>query len=145
MSGQFSFSSVEDFLRKAKDAKAKQRPEVEERIRDYLDDPHMIGVPPAVADDIMKLMEQYGDEALRQIGLYCLGKWFAVHVGVTEDLVKNEQIPAAMSSSMDASRIGSAIALLETIGSFGGDDGWKAMLHESLVTAVNDAMNQQGE
>lgn len=141
----FSFSSVEDFLRKTREAKTKQRPEVEERISEYLDDPHMVGVSPEMADAIDTLLEKYGDEALRQVGLFCLGKWFAVHTGVVEDLVKMERIPAAMSSIMDATRISDAIALLESVGSFGGDDEWKKMLQETLVNAVNDAMNQRNK
>lgn len=141
----FSFSSVEDFLKKAKDAKVKQRPEVEQRVRDYLDDPHLIGVAPEMADLINSLMERYGDESLRQIGLFCLGKWFAVHGGVIEELTQNEQMPAAFAATMDATRISDAIALLETVGSFGGDSDWKQMLYQSLVSTVNDAMNQHGE
>lgn len=145
LSTPFSFSSVEDFLRKARDAKLNQRPEVEEHFRACLDDPYAVGVPPELADQILALMEKYGDEPLRQIGMYCLGKWFEVHAGVAEDLVQTEQIPGALSASMDAARIGDAMALVQTIGSFGGDEGWKKMLHESLVTAVNDAMNQHGD
>lgn len=118
---------------------------MEERISEYLDDPHMVGVSPEMADAIDTLLEKYGDEALRQVGLFCLGKWFAVHTGVVEDLVKMERIPAAMSSIMDATRISDAIALLESVGSFGGDDDWKKMLQETLVNAVNDAMNQRNK
>ena len=139
----FSFSSVDEFLRKTKEAKTKQRPEVEERISEYLDDPHTIGVAPEMANSLEVLLEKYGDEAYRQVALFCLGKWFAIHTGVVEDLVKNEHIPAAMSSLMDATRISDAIALLEAIGSFGGDDSWKQMLQATLVIAVNDAMNQR--
>ncbi len=141
----FSFSSVEDFLRKTRDAKTKQRPEIDERVRDYLEDPHLVGVAPVIADMLDDMLHKYGDESIRQIALFCLGKWFSIHAGVIEDLVKNEQVPAAMSSSMDAARISDAIALLESVGSFGGDDDWKKMLHETLVSAVNDAMNQKGE
>ncbi len=141
----FSFSSVEDFLRKTRDAKTKQRPEIDERVRDYLEDPHLVGVAPVIADMLDDMLHKYGDESIRQIALFCLGKWFSIHAGVIEDLVKNEQVPAAMSSSMDAARISDAIALHESVGSFGGDDDWKKMLHETLVSAVNDAMNQKGE
>jgi hypothetical protein len=139
----FSFSSVEDFLRKTRDAKTKQRPEIDERVRDYLEDPHLVGVAPSIADMLDDLLRKYGDESIRQIALFCLGKWFSIHAGVIEDLVKNEEVPAAMSASMDAARISDAIALLESVGSFGGDGDWKKMLHETLVSAVNDAMNQQ--
>lgn len=138
----FSFSSVGDFLRKAKDAKIKQRPEIEERVSEYLDDPYLVGVAPEMADQIEKLIVTHGDEALRQIGLFCLGKWFAVHTGVVQELVSNEETSAALSSTMDATRISDAIALLESVGSFGGSDSWRKMLHETLVSAVNDAMNQ---
>jgi len=139
----FSFSSVEDFLRKTKEAKAKQRPAIEEHVRDYLDDPYMVGVSPDLADTITDLVETHGDEALRQIALFCLGKWFEVHTGVVQQYVENEDVPKALASIMDATRISDSIALLESVGSFSGDDDWRQMLHESLVSAVNDAMNQQ--
>lgn len=116
---------------------------MEEHVRDYLDDPYMVGVEPAMADTIGQLVETYGDEALRQIALFCLGKWFAVHSGIVEQFVENDQINKAMASIMDATRISDAIALLESVGSFGGDEHWRQMLHESVVGAVNDAMNQQ--
>lgn len=118
---------------------------MEQRVHDYLDDPYVIGVSPELADQIEAMLVQYGDEALRQIGLFCLGKWFAVHTGIIEELSKTERFAAAMSATMDATRITDAIALLESVGSFGGEDDWKAMLHETFVGAVNDAMNEMGE
>ena len=141
----FSFSSVQDFLKKAQDAKAKQRPEITERIDDYLEDPHMVGVSPDMADMFDQLLATYGDESLRQIALFCLGKWFTIHAGVVGDLVKNDRTEAALSATMDSTRISDAIALLEHVGSFGGSDDWRAMLRESLVSAVNDALNEHGD
>lgn len=102
----------------------------------------MVGVSPDMADSIGDLVETYGDEALRQIALFCLGKWFAVHGGIVEQYVENQDTSKAIASVMDATRISDAIALLESVGSFGGDEDWRQMLHESVVSAVNDAMNQ---
>lgn len=141
----FSFSSVEEFLKKAKAAKAKQRPEIAESISNYLEDPHMVGVSPEMADMLDKLLLSYGDESIRQVALFCLGKWFAIHTGVVNDLVKNNRVEAALSATMDCTRISDAIALLENVGSFGGADEWREMLRETLVSAVNDALNEHGK
>ena len=85
MSSQFS--SVEDFLRKAREAKTSQRPDVEEFITDHFEDPHLIAIPPDLGETVVNLTEKYGDEALRQIALFSMGKWFAVHTTYIEELM----------------------------------------------------------
>lgn len=108
-------------------------------MHDYLDDPHLVGVSPELAGLFEKCLETYGDEALRQIALFCLGKWFAIHTEVIEQFVATQEIPSIVSASMDAARISDAITLIETVGSFGGDDSWKQMLHRTIVDAVKEA------
>lgn len=140
-----SFSSVEDFLRKAREAKTSQRPDVEEFITDHFEDPHLIAIPPEMGETISGLTEKYGDEALRQIALFAMGKWFAIHTSYIEELMANENHHAALSTTMDATRISQCITILETVGSFGGSDEWREMVRELAIGAVNDAFNQQGD
>lgn len=143
----FSFNSVDDFLRKAGEAKSEQRAEAHSWAQDFLNDPHTIGVPVEMADTIGVLIERYGDEALRQIALFCLGKWYGVHAGVIEEMISTEDTAASIAGAMDAARLSSAIQLLETVGSFGGDEDWREMLRESIADEIdehNARMNNGG-
>jgi hypothetical protein len=109
----FSFNSVDDFLRKAREAKSEKHDEMHEYVQDFINDPSMVGVPVEMADDIGKLMEKYGDESLRQIALFTLGKWYGVHVGVVQEMVATEDFGSAIAASMDAAKINTAIQTLE--------------------------------
>lgn len=140
-----SFTNVDDFLRKAREAKTSQRPEVEEFINDHFEDPHLVAIPPVLGDQITELVETYGDEALRQLALFCMGKWFGIHTGCIEELMANENHHAALSTTMDTSRISQCITTLETVSSFHGGDAWRAMMKNFAIGAVNDALNQRGD
>lgn len=140
-----SFTSVDDFLRKAREAKTSQRPDVEEFINDHFEDPHLIAIPPVLGDQITELVGTYGDEALRQLALFCMGKWFGIHTAYIEELMANENHHAALSTTMDATRISQCITILETVSSFGGSDEWRAMVRDLAIGAVNDAFNQRGD
>jgi len=142
----FSFDSVDDFLRKAGEAKRDQRAEANAWAQDFLNDPHAIGVPVDLADAIGILLEKYGDEPLRQIALFCMGKWYAIHAGVIQEMIKMEDTAASIAGAMDAARVSGAIQLLETVGSFGGDDSWRDMLKESIVSEVDEyKAREQGD
>lgn len=144
----FSFDSVNDFIGKVKEARAKRekdREPIHEAIGDQIDDPRLIGVPPAVADQVYELVQDFGDEALRQIALFALGRWYAVHTSVVEDLLEKKHTLAALSATLDGGRISNAIELLEAVGSFGGDDDWRAMLKEKLTEAVDEALDRSGK
>jgi hypothetical protein len=134
----FSFNSVDDFLRKASEAKSEQRAEANAWAQDFLNDPHTIGVPVEMADTIGALLEKHGDEPLRQIALFCLGKWYGIHTGVIQEMIVMEDTAASIAGAMDAARISGAIQLLESVGSFGGDDSWREMLKESIVSEVDE-------
>ena len=109
-----------------------------EWVQDFVNDPSMVGVPVEMANTIGQLMEKYGDEALRQIVLFSLGKWYGVHVGVVQEMVATEDFGSSIAAAMDAARINTAIQTLENVGSFGGDDDWRAMLRESIVSEVDE-------
>jgi hypothetical protein len=134
----FSFDSVDDFLRKASEAKAQQREGFEGWADDLLSDKQTVGVPIDMADAIGDLVKSYGDEALRQIALFALGKWYAIHTGVIQEMVVNEDNCGTVAAAMDAARISSAVQLIEGLGSFGGDDHWRDMLKETLLSEVDE-------
>ena len=116
-----------------------------EWVQDFVNDPAMVGVPVELADTIGTLLEAYGDEALRQIALFALGKWYGVHVGVVQEMVSTEDFGSAIAASMDAARINTSIQTLETVGSFGGDDDWRKMLGETIVSEVDEHRARQGD
>lgn len=134
----FSFNSVDDFLRKAQEAKSEKRDEMHEYVQDFINDPSMVGVPIELAETIGQLMETYGDECLRQVALFTLGKWYGVHVGVVQEMVATEDYASAIAASMDAAKVNTAIQTLEAVGSFGGDDDWRNMLSDSIVSEVDE-------
>lgn len=139
-----SFSSVDDFLRKAREAKADFRPEVKEAIDEHFEDPHLVSVPPELADTFDSLLERYGDESLRQISLFAMSKWFELHTAHIEALLAQENVQAAIAMTMDATKISQTIAMLEMVGSFGGDDDWREMAKQAAIGLVNDSLNKQG-
>ncbi len=141
----FSFNSVDDFLRKAQEAKTEKREEMHEYVQDFVNDPSMVGVPVEMADTIGQLIERYGDECLRQIALFTLGKWYGVHVGVVQEMVATEDFGSAIAASMDAAKINTAIQTLEGVGSFGGDDDWRKMLGDSIVSEVDEHRARHGD
>mgnify|MGYP001202976038 CR=1 FL=1 len=138
------FDSVNEFLRKARQAKNAQRPEVEECLAETFEDPHVIAVPPELGEMIEDLTESYGDEALRQIALFCMGKWFGIHTAYIEDLVNTESMHEVVSTTMDAAKISQCVTMLELVSSFSGVENWREMVKELAVGAVNDALNQRG-
>lgn len=105
----------------------------------HFDDPHLISVPPKFGKTLQHLTENFGDEALRQIALFALGKWFSIHTSVVEDLVTQGETHAALSTTMDATRISQCISILECVGSFSGSDDWREMVRVFAVEAVADA------
>jgi hypothetical protein len=136
------FSTVDDFLRKAEAAKTPKREAIADGLHDHLMDPGTVAVPPALHDVIESYVHRYGDEAYRQIGLYALGKWFAMHTKLVEEFLANDQIHEACACIMDASRISSAMHLLTDLGSFGGDDDWREMVEETMSQAILEDMEE---
>lgn len=140
-----SFDTVDDFLRKTREAKRKQRPDLESLVEETFEDPHVVAITPDLGDQILHLTEVYGDEALRQIALFALGKWFTYHNAMVEELVGSDKIQAALSTTADATRIGQCITALENIGSFGGSDDWIAMVKELAFGTVCDEFNRRAD
>jgi hypothetical protein len=132
----FTFSTAEAFLREAAAAKQNKRDAISASIAPHLADHGTVGIPPQLHQGIDKLLERYGDEAYRQVALYCLGKWFEAHTEAAEDLFATGQMPEAVACMMDATRISDSLHLVCEVGSLGGDQDWKIMLEEELSQVI---------
>jgi len=130
------FQSVDDFLRKAMGAKSGDRQIIEEEIGTQLDDPDLVGIPQDMVAAIDEAVEKYGDEALRHITLFCLGKWMGIHQEVLDQHVELDSTHAAVLTASDLTTLSNAARLLASVGSFGGDEEWRAMLKELTVRSV---------
>lgn len=117
---------------------------MEQFVSEQFEDPHLIAVPPDFAGIVEEYIERYGDEALRQIALFCMGKWFAIHTAYADELAKNENpLSTVVATTVDATHISQAINMLEDVGSFSGTDEWNAMIKELAIGVVNDELNKQ--
>lgn len=117
---------------------------MEQFVSEQFEDPRLIAVPPDFAGIVEEYIERYGDEALRQIALFCMGKWFAIHTAYADELAKNENpLSTVVATTVDATHISQAINMLEDVGSFSGTDEWNAMIKELAIGVVNDELNKQ--
>lgn len=137
------FQSVDDFLRKAMGAKSGDRQIIEEEVGMQLDDPDLVGIPEDMVDAIDDAVEKYGDEALRHIALFCLGKWMGIHQEVLEQHVELDSTEAAVLTASDLTTLSNAGRLLASVGSFGGDEEWRAMLKEFTVQSVLEQCEEE--
>lgn len=138
------FSSVNDFLRKASSAKNNERQAIEEGLSPLIEDPALIGVPPEMADCIEHFVGDHGDEALRQIGLFCIGKWMKLHAVMVDEHGNNEDWPEALHVMNDASKLSTAMQIIEQVGSFGGDDSWRKMLRGFVSQSILEKLEEDG-
>ena len=136
------FSSVDDFLRQATAAKDGKRQAIGASISPGLQDQGLVGIPPELASTIEDMLQSYGDETYRQIALFCLGKWFELHIGMFEELI-GEEPSMACSCLMDATRIADSLHLLSEINSIGGDKGWRTMLEQTLSQHILEELEEE--
>ena len=136
------FSTVEDFLKQAVAAKNGKREAIGQAISPGLQDHGTVGIPPKLAATIEAMLQKYGDESYRQIALFCLGKWFELHIGMFEELI-GEEPSMACSCLMDATRIADSLHLLGEINSIGGDGGWKPMLEQTLSQHILEQLEEE--
>jgi hypothetical protein len=138
------FSSVNDFLKKATSAKSQDRQLIDDELDPFLSDPATIGVTPELSEDIDSLKTKYGDEAFRQIGIFCLGKWLEIHEEILQQHIQTETMDAALLTMNDISKLTLAIQTLEGIGSFGGDEDWKRMLKDIVGQTLLERLEEDG-
>lgn len=138
------FSSVDDFLKKASSVKKEERQIINDQLDPFLSDPCTVGITPSLSAHISELKDKYGDEALKQIGIFCLGKWLETH----EDILQQHAIMGAMDEALltmnDISLIAHCVATLEGIGSFEGDEDWRKMLKEIVGQSVLEKLEEDG-
>jgi hypothetical protein len=138
------FSSVNDFLTKASSAKNQERQLIDDELDPYLSDPATVGITPDLSEAIDALKEKYGDEAFKQIGIFCLGKWLEVHEEVLHQHIQTERMDGALMTMNDISRLTLAIQTLEGIGSFGGDEDWRKMLKGIVGQSLLEKLEEDG-
>lgn len=140
----FPSDSVNDFLRKARGAKEYQRQIVDDELEPLLTDPSTYAVPPAVGKMIEDALEEWGDEALKQIGMVVIGKWLDVHNGLLQEHVDSQDFSAALLTMSDATKITTALRTLGDIGSFSGDEDYCASVRQQINQAVLEGIEEQG-
>lgn len=123
-------------------AKHGKRLAIAASVNDHLSDPGTVGLPPAIAKIVENLVEEFGDEAYRQLALFSLGKWFEHHIRAIDDLFQSDQVEGGCSALMDATRISDALHLLCELGSFSGDEEWKEMLNSEISQAILEKMEE---
>ena len=138
------FQSVGDFLRKATRAKNDYRQRISEEIAPTLEDPDTVGIPPELLESIDELMVSHGDEAIRQTALFCLARWMQIHGEWLEQHQLTETMDAALLTVADETRLCVAMEMISNIGSFGGDDSWRAMLNKTLTQEILEASEEDG-
>jgi hypothetical protein len=138
------FSSVNDFLKKATSAKSQDRQLIDEELDPFLSDPATIGITPELSETINLLKEKCGDEAYRQIGMFCLGRWLEIHEEVLHQHTQTECMDSALLTMNDISRLTLVIQTLEGIGSFGGDEDWKKMLKDIVGQTLLERLEEKG-
>lgn len=124
-------------------AKSNDRQIIEEEVGMQLDDPDLVGIPESMVDAIDEAVEKYGDEALRHIALFCLGKWMGIHEEVLEQHIELDSIEPAVLTASDLTTLSSAGRLLSSVGSFGGDEEWRTMLKELTVQSVLEQCEEE--
>jgi hypothetical protein len=134
------FSTVDDFLKKARAAKHEQRQAISDELVETVMDPSSIGIPPALHSALEDLVDEFGDEPLRQTALFCLTKWFGIHAKIADNYFKEDKQQEGCAAVTDAARISSAIHLLQDVGSFSGDEKWRSMLCEQLTDSIMDEL-----
>lgn len=140
----FPSGSVDDFLRKVRGAKNKQREAVEENLEPLLSDPAVFVVAPEMGKLIDKELETYGDEALKQIAMVVIGKWLAIHQDVGSQHARNDDLPGALLAQADATKLGVVLRIMEEIGSFGGDEEYRKAMRGQINQAVMEGIEESG-
>lgn len=124
-------------------AKNGDRQIIEEEVGMQLDDPDLVGIPEDMVDAIDDAVEKYGDEALRHIALFCLGKWMGIHQEVLDQHIELDSTHPAVLTASDLTTLSNAGRLLASVGSFGGDEEWRTMLKELTVQSVLEQCEEE--
>lgn len=138
------FNSVDEFLKAARAAKKTDKEQIAEKLGPLLDDEATVAVPPDLLFSIDGLLERHGDEALRSIAIFCLGRWAQIHQEWLQQHIEHDNIESALWTMNDTAKLSLLIQNLAELGSFGGDDSWKAMLKRTVGQAVLENLEERG-
>ena len=136
------FVSVEAFLEAARASKANRLSGIEDRLSPVIDDPYAFSVPPSLLDSIEALVERHGDEALKAIAMFCLGSWHQQHMGMLQQHALHGNNESALWTMGDAAKLGLLMEGLTHLGSFSGDESWKAMLKKEVAQSVAEQLEE---
>lgn len=139
-----SFSSVNKFLEAAKAAKEPERQRIEEVLAPAVHDPHAFTVPPSMLPALDDLLENYGDEALKSIGMFCIGRWSEIHQERLQAFCDMEDMQGALWTMSDMSKLSTALQILADVGSFGGSDEWDEMITKEVSKALHETLEEDG-
>jgi hypothetical protein len=139
-----AFNSVDEFLKAARAAKKTDKQQIADKLGPLLDDAATVAVPPDLLSSIEALVERYGDEALRSTAIFCLGRWAEVHQEWLEQHILMDNIESALWTMNDTAKLSLLIQNLAELGSFGGDDDWRAMLKRTVGQAVLENLEERG-
>lgn len=140
----FSFESVGRFLQQVQGAKEQQRKAVEDGLEPLLNDPATFAIAPEMGTMIEAEVEKYGDEALRQLCIVTLGKWLDFHQGFLQEHIDNDAVPEALLTMRDISSLNTALHIVEGVGSFGGDEDYRAAMRKQINQAVLENIEETG-
>lgn len=139
-----SFNSVNDFLKAARSAKQQTESLISEELSPMLDDKHTVAVTPELFTLIDELQNLYGDETLRAIIMFCIGKWINVHRERLEDYLHLGNVGAGLWVMNDLSKLHLFLSSLDEIRSFDGDEEWRKMIKEVVSKAVMETCEERG-
>lgn len=140
----FSFDSVDGFLRQAHKAKQSQRDAIDKGLEPLLDDPATFAILPDLADLIDRDLEAYGDEVLKQTAAVALGKWVHCHQEWLQQHIEHEAAPEAAMTAADMAKLVQAVRLIEEVGSFGGDEDYRKAAKKAINQAVLEKLEAEG-
>ena len=139
----FSFdalNSVDAFLKAARSSKSSQLDAINKELAPMIQSPSTYAIPPDLAELINALAEQYGDEAWKQIMMFCLGHWLETH----EQVINETDDPGiALWTMADLSTLRHCLSMVDDISAFKGTDQWKEMIQEQVGQAVLEACEEQ--
>lgn len=139
------FSSVDTFLKTVKAAKQPDRQRLEEVLAPTIQDPSTFCIPPDLLPAVDGLLKDYGDEALKNIAMYCLGRWHEIHQERLSENCAMGNTDSALWTMSDLTKLSMVLQTLTDIGSFGGSDQWKQMITKELGAALMESLEEEGD
>lgn len=135
-----ALNSVDAFLKAARSSKSSQLDAINKELAPMIQSPSTYAIPPDLAESINALAEQYGDEAWKQIMMFCLGHWLETH----EEVINETDDPdIALWTMADLSTLRHCLSMVDGISAFKGTDQWKEMIQEQVGQAVLEACEEQ--